>query len=95
MLYGERTSAWIPAGTLPATNLGMNGLDRKTRMSRRLTAIVALEGDGYVALCPELDVARQGHTVGESRDDLCEAPPYCSKRPPARSSTGVCTAKFM
>ena len=26
-------------------------------------AVVEKEGDGYVALCPELDVARQGATV--------------------------------
>ena len=26
-------------------------------MNRRLTAIVEREGDGYVALCPEVDVA--------------------------------------
>lgn len=39
-------------------------------MSRRLTAIVAREGDGYVALCPEVDVASQGDTVAESRENL-------------------------
>ena len=32
-------------------------------MNRRLTAIVEREGDGYVALCPEVDVASQGDTV--------------------------------
>ena len=31
-------------------------------MNRRLTAIVEREGNGYVALCPEVDVASQGHT---------------------------------
>ncbi len=38
-----------------------------------LTAIVGREGDGYVALCPELDVASQGGTVAEARDNLAEA----------------------
>ena len=38
-----------------------------------LTAIVQREGDGYVALCPELDVASQGGTVAEARDNLAEA----------------------
>ena len=39
-------------------------------MTRQLTAIVEREGDGYVALCPELDVASQGDTVAEARDNL-------------------------
>ena len=42
-------------------------------MSRQLTAIVESEGDGYVALCPEVDVASQGDTVAEARDNLAEA----------------------
>ena len=45
----------------------------KCAMSRRLTAIVEREGDGYVALCPEIDVASQGNTVTEARDNLAEA----------------------
>ena len=31
-------------------------------MNRRMTAIVERDGDGYVALCPEVDVASQGET---------------------------------
>ena len=42
-------------------------------MNRQLTAIVEREGDGYVALCPEVDVASQGSTVAEARDNLEEA----------------------
>ena len=42
-------------------------------MNRQLTAIVEREGDGYVALCPEVDVASQGNTVAEARDNLAEA----------------------
>lgn len=42
-------------------------------MNRRLTAIIEREGDGYVALCPELDIASQGDTVNEARDNLVEA----------------------
>jgi predicted RNase H-like HicB family nuclease len=38
-----------------------------------LTAIVEREGDGYVALCPELDVASQGDTVEEATTNLKEA----------------------
>ena len=42
-------------------------------MTRQLTAIVEREGDGYVALCPEVDVASQGDSVAEARDNLEEA----------------------
>lgn len=42
-------------------------------MTKKLTAIIEREGDGYVALCPELDVASQGDTVGEARKNLKEA----------------------
>jgi len=42
-------------------------------MRKQLTAIIEREGDGYVALCPELDVASQGETVNEARENLREA----------------------
>ncbi len=42
-------------------------------MKRQLTAIIEREGDGYVALCPEVDVASQGDTVDEARKNLHEA----------------------
>ena len=42
-------------------------------MARQLTAIIEREGDGYVSLCPELDIASQGDTVSEARDNLKEA----------------------
>jgi predicted RNase H-like HicB family nuclease len=42
-------------------------------MNRRLTAIVEREGDGYVAHCPELDVASQGDSVAEARNNLAQA----------------------
>ena len=41
--------------------------------SRRLTAIIEREDDGYVALCPELDVASQGGSIEEARANLVEA----------------------
>ena len=40
---------------------------------RELTAIIEREGDGYVALCSEVDVASQGNTVQEARTNLQEA----------------------
>ena len=42
-------------------------------MSQHLTAIIRAEGDTYVALCPELDVASQGDSIQEARDNLREA----------------------
>jgi predicted RNase H-like HicB family nuclease len=42
-------------------------------MSRRLTAIIQREGDGFVALCPELDVASQGDSIEAARENLREA----------------------
>ncbi len=42
-------------------------------MKRYLTAIIEKEGTGYVSLCPELDIASQGETVAEARDNLQEA----------------------
>lgn len=42
-------------------------------MNRRLTVIVEREGNGYVALCSEVDVASQGGDVAEARDNLAEA----------------------
>jgi predicted RNase H-like HicB family nuclease len=41
--------------------------------TRTFTAAIHREGDGYVALCQELDVASQGDTVEQARDNLREA----------------------
>ncbi len=40
---------------------------------RNFTAIIEKEDDGYVALCPELDIASQGDTIEESKINLHEA----------------------
>ena len=42
-------------------------------MNKQLTAIIEREGDGYVALCPELDIASQGGTIEDARENLREA----------------------
>jgi len=42
-------------------------------MTRQFTAIIEREHEGYVALCPELDVASQGDTIEEARANLREA----------------------
>jgi predicted RNase H-like HicB family nuclease len=41
--------------------------------SRRLTAIIQREDDGYVALCPEYDIASEGTTIEAARNNLVEA----------------------
>ena len=41
--------------------------------TRQLTAIIEREGDGYVSLCPEVDIASQGETIEEARANLVEA----------------------
>ena len=41
--------------------------------NKQFTAIIEQEGDGYVALCPELDIASQGDTIDEARKNLQEA----------------------
>jgi len=43
------------------------------KQKKQLTAIIEREDDWYVALCPELDVASQGKTIEEARDNLIEA----------------------
>ncbi|MDY0220228.1 MAG: type II toxin-antitoxin system HicB family antitoxin [Desulfobacterium sp.] len=42
-------------------------------MKRYVTAIIEKEGTGYVALCPELDIASQGESVSGAKDNLKEA----------------------
>ena len=42
-------------------------------MIRQMTAIIEREGESYVALCPELDIASQGESVSEARSNLKEA----------------------
>ncbi len=42
-------------------------------MTQKLTAIIERENDGYVSLCPELDIASQGDTIEQARDNLKEA----------------------
>ena len=40
---------------------------------KRFTAMIYREGNGYVSLCPELDVASQGDSVEEASANLREA----------------------
>jgi predicted RNase H-like HicB family nuclease len=39
----------------------------------RLAAIIERDDEGFVSLCPELDIASQGSSVEEARANLVEA----------------------
>ncbi|WP_223280122.1 type II toxin-antitoxin system HicB family antitoxin [Nostoc sp. PA-18-2419] len=43
------------------------------KQTKQLTSIIEREGDGYVSLCPELDISTQGDTIEEARNNLIEA----------------------
>ena len=43
------------------------------KKKHQLTVIIEKENGGYVALCPELDIASQGDTIKEARGNLQEA----------------------
>lgn len=42
-------------------------------MQKRLTAIIQREDEGFVALCPDVDIASQGDTIESARENLREA----------------------
>lgn len=49
-------------------------LDRDERMRKlQFTAVIEREGKGYVSLCPELEVASQGVSIEQARQNLQEA----------------------
>lgn len=43
------------------------------KAAQRLTAIIEREDDGFVALCPEFDIASEGASIEEARTNLIEA----------------------
>ena len=42
-------------------------------MLKQLTVIITHEEGGYVSLCPEFDIASQGETIEDARENLREA----------------------
>lgn len=42
-------------------------------MTKSFTALFTREGDGFVALCPEIDVVSQGDSVEGAMKNLTEA----------------------
>ena len=65
------TNALRSAG--PARCAPVRRYNLSMSMLRRLTAVIEREGEGYVALCPQLDIASQGDTIEEARANLTEA----------------------
>jgi predicted RNase H-like HicB family nuclease len=43
------------------------------QQTQRFTAIIEREDQGFVSLCPEVDVASQGSSIEEARANLVEA----------------------
>jgi predicted RNase H-like HicB family nuclease len=43
------------------------------KSTQQFTAIIEREGDGYISLCPELDIASQGDNIESARQNLIEA----------------------
>jgi len=43
------------------------------KSTQQFTAIMEPEGDGYLSLCPELDIASQGDNIEEALRNLIEA----------------------
>ena len=54
------------------------------------TAILEREGDVYVALCPELDIASQGGTIEEATANLREAVALFLRRRTPGGSPSAC-----
>ncbi|MEO5582220.1 MAG: type II toxin-antitoxin system HicB family antitoxin [Saprospiraceae bacterium] len=48
-------------------------MDKVAAKNIEFTAIIEREGDGYMSLCPELDIASQGDTIESARLNLIEA----------------------
>jgi predicted RNase H-like HicB family nuclease len=43
------------------------------KAAQRVTAVIEREDDGFVALCPELDIASEGASIEEARTNPIEA----------------------
>ncbi len=60
----------------------------------RFTAVVRKGEKQYVALCPEVDVVSQGHTVKESLENLKEAVELFLEETNHKSGGEVSIARF-
>ncbi len=64
-------------------------------MNRQLSAIIAREGNGYIAMCPEVGIASQRDTVARARDDLAEALALFFEAASPGKSADACEGKSM
>ena len=55
------------------THARVAGYSARMSSKRQFAAIIEREGDGFVALCPEMDIASQGDSVEGARSNLIEA----------------------
>lgn len=46
---------------------------RRAKSVLNLTCVISREQDGFVALCPQLDIASQGDSVEDARKNIVEA----------------------
>ena len=63
--------------------------------TREFTALIEREEDGYVSLCPELDIASQGDTVEEAHKNLAEAVLLFLRDCRSQQLPGVRTQRFL
>ena len=61
--------------------------------ARRVTAIIEREDDGFVALCPEFDIASEGASIEEARTNLIEALTLFFETASRIARTGLPTAE--
>lgn len=65
-------------------------------MSHSFTALIQREDDLFVALCTELDIASQGASIGEARDNLKEAIElFLEEASPAEISERIHTEQYI
>lgn len=83
----EKTPAVIsPAKGITGHARGWQAAAKRERADMEgkllLTAVIEREGDGFVGLCPELDIASEGGTVGKEQEMPCKR--SCSGVQPIR-----------
>src|SRR3954469_17355256 len=67
------TGHGLQIGCARTSHLTLHRPRHRGFMDFQTRAIIEREGDGYVSLCPELDIASQGDSVEEARRNLQEA----------------------
>ena len=60
----------------------------------QLSAVITKEEDMYIALCPEVGTASQGHTIEESLENLKEATELYLEEFPLKNKTNSLMTTF-